>query len=149
MDGSVSLIYIFQKQQLDEAVLFKELFGEFNSRYESLNDELGRIKVSPRSQWTDDQNAILEEYFNLCCEEYLYFKKGFIYQETWDSWVKGMRIFFVGVKKKKWLEDMESNSGYGLTLYAKSPEWRESKQKREYKREPKIPLRPTRNWFFI
>lgn len=115
--GAVSLIYIFQKQQLEEAVLFKELFSEFNDRYESLNDELNRIRVLPQGQWSEEQHAILEEYFNLCSEEYLYFIKGFIYQEVWDSWVNGMRIYFsVDDIKSKWLADQESNSGYGFNI---------------------------------
>ena len=29
-----------------------------------------------------------------------------------------MRIFFVGEIKKKWLEDMESNSGFGFSFDA-------------------------------
>lgn len=76
--GAVPLIYIFQKQQLDEAILFKDLFRDFNSRYGALNDELNKIKSLPTEQWSDAQRANVDEYFNLCCEEYLYFRKGFI-----------------------------------------------------------------------
>ena len=40
--------YFMYRQHLDETKLFKELFVEFNARYDRLNDGLNRILVGPR-----------------------------------------------------------------------------------------------------
>jgi hypothetical protein len=41
MGGAFSLIYVIEKQQLEEARLFKELFIQFNGQ---LNENLNRIE---------------------------------------------------------------------------------------------------------
>src|SRR5688500_10866138 len=43
LGGVFSLFYFVQQQQLEELKLFKELFNEFNTRYEKLNDKLENI----------------------------------------------------------------------------------------------------------
>lgn len=72
--GAVSLIYVVEKQQLDEASLFKDLFVQFNEKYDDLNEELNRIK-SQDSISLQDCNT-LYDYFNLCGEEYLFYQQG-------------------------------------------------------------------------
>jgi hypothetical protein len=75
---ALTTIYFVQKQKLEEIKLFKELFTEFNARYECLNDKLTDIKDDK----IDDSrltNKILEDYFNFCSEEYLFYKEGRIH----------------------------------------------------------------------
>jgi hypothetical protein len=42
--GVAGLTYFLYRQHIDETKLFKELFTEFNRRYDALNDHLNAIK---------------------------------------------------------------------------------------------------------
>src|SRR5262249_14262415 len=44
--GLASALYFIQKQKLEELQLFKELFIEFNSRYDKLNEALNSIALA-------------------------------------------------------------------------------------------------------
>ncbi len=111
----VSLNYFLLKQHLEEARLFKELFKEFNARYGSMNEEL--YDLMGKSLTLDaEETKFLYDYFNLCAEEYLYYRKGFIYQEVWFAWLSGMRIFYADARiRELWKTDLETDSCYGLT----------------------------------
>ena len=113
--GAVSLIYVVEKQQLDEARLFKELFVQFNEKYDQLNEELNRIK-SQDSISKEDRDT-LYDYFNLCGEEYLFYQQGYIYPEVWKSWVLGMKIFYGSdLIRPIWISELKSGSYYGLDI---------------------------------
>ena len=43
--GVAGFTYFLYRQHLDEAKLFKELFAEFNARYDALNDDLNTIFI--------------------------------------------------------------------------------------------------------
>ena len=109
----VSFVFFVQKQQLDELHLFSKLFQDFNKRYDDLNEDMNKIAFAQ----TDDQDdKILNEYVNLCGEEYLYYKKGYIDPDVWKTWKNGMREFLKSDRiKKKWQEEGEGSSYYGLT----------------------------------
>ena len=117
--GLFSAIYFIQKQELDEAKLFKELFLEFNRRYDYLNEKLNNIirnKNNAKDLGFDDINT-LYDYFNLCGEEYLFYKKGYIYPKVWRSWVRGMKVFYEDERiQKKWLKEFGTESYYGFDL---------------------------------
>jgi c-di-AMP phosphodiesterase-like protein len=111
----LSIIYFSQKQKLDEIKLFKELFHDFNERYDSLNGKLFKLKNST-SEITTDENEVLDDYFNLCSEEYLFFKEGRILQEVWGSWCRGMIEHLKNEKiESYWNLAQKENSYYGLT----------------------------------
>ena len=59
------------------------------------------------------------EYFNLCAEEYLFFKEGYIHPEAWQSWCRGMVCYLQddGIRGA-WNEEMTLGSYYDLTLRA-------------------------------
>jgi hypothetical protein len=87
--------YFLYRQQLDETRLFKEMFVDFNGRYDKLNNDLNKILDGPK----DGLLSVMErdtafKYFNLCAEEYLFHKAGYIDDEVWKAWEKGMTIFF-------------------------------------------------------
>lgn len=117
--GLFSAIYFMQKQELDEARLFKELFLEFNRRYDDLNEKLNNIirdKNNGKDLVSDDINT-LHDFFNLCGEEYLFYKKGYIYPEVWSSWVRGMKIFYEDERiQKEWVKEFGTGSYYGFDL---------------------------------
>ncbi len=111
--GIFSFFYFVQKQQLEESRLFKELFTDFNKRYDTLNETLNEIKNGKPIGATETN--ILYDYFNLCSEEYLFYQKGYIYPEVWQSWLLGMMEFYrhAGIRKI-WDEELAKGSYYGL-----------------------------------
>ena len=114
----LSFVYFAQKQNLEELRLFKELFTEFNQRYDRLNESLNRILLEdPDDELTAEELDVLNDYFNLCGEEHLFFKKGYIYPEVWKAWLNGMKIFYQDERiRELWLRELETDSYYGLRL---------------------------------
>lgn len=110
----LSAIFLTQKQKLEEIRLFNELFTEFTKRYDNLNGRIATIKSqNPPSQ--DEIDKILDDYFNLCAEEYLFYKEGRILDSVWGAWCRGMKEH---LKNKNiqgyWEKAQEENSYYGL-----------------------------------
>jgi hypothetical protein len=110
------LVYFLYRQHLDETKLFKQLFTEFNARYDRLNDDLNRILES-----TDDgalstsEKHCLFSYFNLCAEESVFYNAGYIDQYVWDAWNRGMKEFFRNRRiKSLWDEECRADSYYGF-----------------------------------
>jgi len=102
--------------------MMKELFKDFNERYDELNDKLYLI-VEPRTD-SDAMKSILMEgfekksviidYFNLCAEEYFWYKKGRIDEKVWLSWSTGMNYWYnhsSGKIKEVWKEEIEQRNG--------------------------------------
>ena len=119
--GILSFAFSVQKQQLEEVRLFKELFSKFNERYDAQNDNLNHIYLrhqrNPELAFDESEIVALFNYFNLCAEEYLYFKQGFIYPEVWQAWKNGMKFFRQNHKiQKLWDEELKTDSYYGLSF---------------------------------
>ena len=113
----LSLIYFLQKQKLEELRLFRELFKEFNARYDDLNEQLARILESKEVEISVQEKETLIDYFNLCGEEYLYYTKGYIDPAVWEAWFNGMKIIFSNQKVNFiWSEEKKTNSYYGLPI---------------------------------
>lgn len=117
--GSVlSLIYFVQKQKLEELNLFRELFKEFNARYDGMNEKLSKIVTNSNDTISDDESDLLVDYFNLCGEEYFYYRKGYIDPIVWESWFNGMLTLLANQKiYNKWLTERQTISYYGLDNY--------------------------------
>jgi hypothetical protein len=113
-----SAAYAIQKYQLEEDRLFRELFGEFNRRYDLLNKDMNRIHEEDEgTQLHQEDKATLYKYFNLCAEEYLYYKKGYIYPEVWGAWRNGMKWFCQNARiRRLWVQELETNSYYGFPI---------------------------------
>jgi len=118
--AALGFCYFVQKQKLDELRLFKELFTDFNGRYDQMNDKLENIRGG-NGDGGDRAKNTLVEYFNLCAEEYLFFREGYIHPEVWRSWCNGMLYYLRdnGIRRV-WDEEMNSHphSYYDLTLGA-------------------------------
>jgi len=55
------------------------------------------------------------DYFNLCAEEWLLYKAGYIYEPVWQAWVNGMRQFGGDSKVKDlWRKERATGSYYGF-----------------------------------
>ena len=112
----LAFCYFVQQQRLAEITLFKSLFTEFNGRYDKLNGSLSKIRKS-NLELTEKQSDDVIDYFNLCAEEYLFFKEGYIHDDTWEAWCRGM-LFYHEDKRFSALWEVEEakNSYYGLSL---------------------------------
>lgn len=101
-----------------EIQLFRELFCEFNKRYNTLNEQLNAIHSRPKGEPLQDADIpILYDYFNLCAEEYMYFAAGCIDCRVWQAWRNGMKhlakdpeIFAI------WKRELATDSYYGFPL---------------------------------
>jgi hypothetical protein len=109
----VGYFHFVQNQRLSEMRLFKDLFTAFNATYDGMNEDLARVlqgEISPHLE----RRVI--DYFNLCAEEYLFYKHGYILPEAWESWRKGMRQYIdEDVIRKLWESEAKTGSYYGLT----------------------------------
>jgi len=96
--------------------LFKELFIEFNRRYDEMNGRLAEIANSDvPSDPTTRQTVV--DFFNLCAEEYLWFSEGYIHHDVWRSWCAGMICYFDREPFRTiWSEESATDSYYGLSL---------------------------------
>ncbi|MFT5970606.1 MAG: hypothetical protein ACI8ZO_001120 [Flavobacteriales bacterium] len=108
------------KQTADNDKLFKELFQEFNSRYDkTFNDLINELrKDTSRELNRADENLVID-YFNLCAEEYLWRSKNRIPKKVWVAWKAGIlgNLEIIQIKKLyeeqikiKWVKE----SYYGL-----------------------------------
>jgi len=88
LGGFVGFLYASHRE---DTRLFMELFRSFNERYDRLNEELSRIAADDAAAElsVDDANRLMD-YFNLCAEEYLFYTAGYIDEQVWQSWARGM-----------------------------------------------------------
>jgi hypothetical protein len=118
--GAAIITFAFgtQKQHLEEARLFRELFDNFNKRYDQLNEQLNHIQASDAEidqKFNESAKNTLFKYFNLCGEEHFYMSLGYIYPEVWRSWRNGMDTFRNNRRiKRLWDEEIQTGSYYGL-----------------------------------
>ena len=105
----LSILYFFQKQNLEELKVFKELFTDFNKRYDLLNNKLNHIETITNNR------DLLDDYFNLCAEEYLFYQKGLILDEVWGAWCRGILLYLENkVISDYWEDAQKDNTYYGL-----------------------------------
>lgn len=114
--SSLGFCYFVQQQKLAETRLFFELFTSFNLRYDDMNDQLGSI-VTQSEDISPEQRNLIVDYFNLCAEEYMFYKDGYISRDVWRSWCRGMSWYLRRHPfKDVWNEEIKSDSFYGLSL---------------------------------
>lgn len=108
--------YFIHKQKLEEIKLFKELFTEFNKRYDDLNDDLTKIIDGPdKEEFNQHKKMKVIDYFNLCAEEYFFYKRGYIPSEVWINWRNGIKEKFSSQHiKEVWEQEKQNGSYYGL-----------------------------------
>lgn len=117
LGGGFSLIFFVQKQKLEELCLFREVFKDFNERYNVMNGHLAKVTMAVDGELTEEERGHLIDYFNLCGEEYLYYKKGYIDPEVWKAWEKGMRAVLHHPRVQPvWARERETGTYYGLPL---------------------------------
>lgn len=100
--------YIANKYQknnlnLSREKMEKDLFTEFNKRYDELNDSLTLLsgissveELKTTKSLIKDKSMynVLIDYFNLCAEQFYWKEKERISKEIWKSWNKGMKFYY-------------------------------------------------------
>ncbi|MBK6557275.1 MAG: hypothetical protein IPL15_17345 [Comamonadaceae bacterium] len=116
--AAAGFVYFLYAQHLQETRLFVDLFRQFNERYDKLNDKLNAIATqSPETMLTLEQKQVLFDYFNLCGEEWLYFKAGYIDPAVWEAWREGMRFFLRAPDiRRLWTAELDGGSYYGFSI---------------------------------
>lgn len=116
--SALSGIYFVQKQRLEEMHLFKQIFTEFNSRYDTLNQQLNAIAAQCDDKpLSPDELSTLNDYFNLCGEEFLFYRTGYLLPPVWQSWRNGILSFMRSARiRQHWKREQASGSYYGLEL---------------------------------
>ena len=108
-------LYFLYQQHLNETKLFKELFVDFNHRYDELNDDLNAILFDPsEGVLRPDQREKVFNYSNLPAEEYFFYKAGYIDHDVWRSWSQGMNLFFGHPRIQGLWEQERKESYYGF-----------------------------------
>jgi len=116
--GALGVVYFIQKQKIEELQLFERLFTRFNERYAALNADLQRI-VAGQEPVEAAVRRVLDGYFNLCAEEYLFQEQGRILPSVWRAWCLGMLSYLECVAiRKYWEAEVSRDSHYGLTSEA-------------------------------
>jgi len=85
-------------------------------RYDEMNNKLRAIEECARTKdLTTDQLGNLDDYFNLCAEEFLYFEAGFIDSKVWKAWQNGMRVYLRNNSiREHWQKEFGTDSYYGF-----------------------------------
>ncbi len=114
--GGIALKYNKSKHILDKENTKRQLFTQLNEKYDSLNDHLETLvhiefETERDAKINGDKNLDLVwdelfeseptkqsktitaafDYINLCSEQYYWYKKGFIDENVWSCWKKGMQ----------------------------------------------------------
>lgn len=110
--------YFLYSQYNKNTDIFIRLFNEFNLRYNTLNNGLNELFIKDINiPFSDKDKNLLFDYFNLCAEEYLFFKSGYIDNEVWLSWLKGMKYFTSNNQVRElWRGELMLGSYYGFSL---------------------------------
>ena|SRR5690606_20556917 len=107
-------IFSWLRHKIEHDRMMKELFTEFNSRYDKLNAKLYKIK---KKEDESDQEHIYEiikdskledaiiDFLNLCAEEYYWSKKNRIDKNIWKSWHSGMNYWYNSVATIRYVWD--------------------------------------------
>jgi|GEM_PF-835513 len=98
----------FTNYRIENDRIFLKLFEKFNMRYGVMNNNLnveGEIV-----------KKTMEDYLNLCSEEYLWYKKGRIPEDVWNAWEAGIRYDLVKSSFQEYLRNEEklNDSYYGF-----------------------------------
>jgi hypothetical protein len=113
----ITLYHHWHLRRLNRDKMNKELFTEFNDRYNDLNDSLldmvdKKLTLEALEKHPDFKKDLID-YFNLCAEEYYWFRKKRIDKKVWFSWYAGMNYWYSEseVIKEMWRREIQGE-GY-------------------------------------
>jgi hypothetical protein len=109
-----ALVFYLHRRHAEDARFVKELLTEFNERYDKMATDL-QFALSSRGDFERETDLRFVRYFNLCAEEWLFWRAGYIYDPVWQAWENGMRQYSRDPRViALWKEEEKSNSYYGF-----------------------------------
>lgn len=114
--GLAALAFYLHRRHAEDTRLVKELLTEFNDRYDKLGSDL-QFALSHRGDFEKEIELKFIRYFNLCAEEWLFWKAGYIYDPVWRAWENGMKQYSKDTRVMSlWDAEAKTNSYYGFDL---------------------------------
>ena len=112
--GLWALAFYLHGQQGEDARFLNELLKQFNGRYDELNDKL-RAALRKQGSFDEVGESKFVDYFNLCAEEWMFWRGGYISDPIWAAWENGMKQYAADERVKElWRKERQSNSYYGF-----------------------------------
>ncbi len=116
-----ALAFYLHARHADDARFVKELLTDFNVRYDNLNNDL-QLAVWRNASFEPDTNLTFIKYFNLCAEEWLFWKAGYIYDTVWKAWENGMKQYGRDHRVVAlWEKEKKTDSYYGFEFPSQVP----------------------------
>jgi len=122
----VTIIYTRKSQELANDKMMKELYTEFNSRYNKLNDKLSIIESEfptmeklEKAVNSEEMKQTIIDFFNLCAEEYYWYDhKKRIDKIVWLSWHNGLKYWYnnIEVIREMWQIEMQKVGSKGYYI---------------------------------
>lgn len=117
MAGALGTVFFMAKAHAENARFMKELFEHFNTRYSDLNEHLYKYAICEEQKLEDQDVKHIQDYFNLCAEEWVFWKLGYIYDPVWTAWHNGMQTYAKNLAiTELWQKESPHNSYYGFLL---------------------------------
>jgi hypothetical protein len=117
-----ALAFYLHGRHAEDAKFVKELLTDFNERYDHLCNDLQRALWRDES-FHEDVKLKFIKYFNLCAEEWLFWRAGYIYDPVWNAWENGMKQYARDARVVAlWQEELATDSYYGFKLPLASAE---------------------------
>lgn len=117
----ISLSLGIRQYKTENDKLFKELFTEFNTKYDlKFNNTLEEIvknsELDKNYQLSSENEKLIVDYLNFCAEEYLWTTKERIPKSVWKSWENGMLYYLNNpiINKVVNQQKGQKDSYYGL-----------------------------------
>lgn len=114
----ITAYYSRHTKKIADEQMLKQLFTEFNQRYDALNNYLSEIekryptyeKLEKAENFEELKQKVID-YFSLCAEEfYWHHHKGRIDKIIWESWQAGMQYWYkVPTIQALWDREVETN----------------------------------------
>lgn len=93
------------------------IMNGFNSRFDVINEQLNNLLTIND---TSKHDNCINDYLNLCSEEFYFYSQGLIPDEIWNSWLSGIQFYYQksNAIKKYFDEQLKDNSDqyYGFSI---------------------------------
>lgn len=119
--GLGALAFYFHRRHAEDARVVKELLTEFNDRYDKLGSDL-QFAIWRNGDFEKETELKFIRYFNLCAEEWLFWRAGYIYDPVWEAWENGMKQY--GRDRRVvdlWKQEEKTDSYYGFEFPSQIP----------------------------
>src|SRR5690606_32708871 len=120
--------YYTHSKKIEQDRMMKELFTEFNQRYDKINNKLDKISSLSTDKWKkiktekkERYTGVVIDFFNICAEEYHWHSEGRINGNIWASWNKGMNDIYNRSRVIQELWEEECKDGGYMSYYIDEP----------------------------